>query len=148
MPISHAAATELDRTLAAIADPTRRKILERLVSGEARVTDVAAQFPISLNSVSKHIRLLERASLVNRRVVGREHLLRFQPEPLAAAQRWIGAQQAFWASRLQAIDDLLAAEDAVRPPGKKRPRTERPPSQRPEGKRPGRKQPAGKERRS
>jgi DNA-binding transcriptional ArsR family regulator len=97
----------------ALADPIRRRILQRLAASEARVTDVAAEFSISLNSVSKHIRLLERARLVERNVSGREHILRFRPEPLSKAQQWIAAQQAFWAGRLQAIDDLLTAEDAA-----------------------------------
>ena len=104
---------DLDRTLMALADPVRRRILQRLVTSEARVTDVAAEFSISLNSVSKHIRLLERACLVERSVRGREHILRFRPEPLADAQHWIAEQQTFWASRLRAIDDLLTAEDAA-----------------------------------
>jgi DNA-binding transcriptional ArsR family regulator len=103
---------DLDRTLMALADPVRRRILQRLATSEARITDVASEFPISLNSVSKHIRLLERARLVERTVSGREHILRFRPEPLSEAEQWIAAQQAFWASRLQAIDDLLTAEDA------------------------------------
>ena len=105
---------DLDRTLMALADPIRRRILRRLAASEARVTDVAAEFSISLNSVSKHIRLLERARLIKRNVSGREHILRFRPEPLSKAQQWIAAQQAFWASRLQAIDDLLTAEDAAK----------------------------------
>lgn len=98
----------------ALADPIRRRILQRLATSEARVTDVAAEFSISLNSVSKHIRLLERARLIERNVSGREHVLRFRPEPLSKAQQWITAQQAFWASRLQALDDLLTAEDSAR----------------------------------
>jgi DNA-binding transcriptional ArsR family regulator len=97
----------------ALADPIRRRILQRLAGSEARITDVAAEFAISLNSVSKHIRLLERARLVERKVSGREHILRFRPEPLSKAQQRIAAQQAFWASRLRAIDDLLTAEDAA-----------------------------------
>jgi len=105
---------DLDRTLVAIADPVRRQILQRLAVSEARVTDVAAEFPISLNSISKHIRMLERAGLIERRVSWREHTLRFRPEPLAAAQQWIASQQMYWANRLQAIDDLLTAEDAAR----------------------------------
>ena len=117
---------DLDRTLMALADPIRRGILRRLADSEARVTDVAAGIPISLNSVSKHIRVLERARLIERHVSGREHVLRFRPEPLSKAQRWIADQQAFWASRLQAIDDLLTAEDAAsaprRPMEKKRAR--------------------------
>lgn len=107
------AAADLDRTLLALADPVRRRILERLRGGRARVTDLAADFPISLNSVSKHIRILERAKLVERRIAGREHFLRFRPEPLDQAQRWIAAQQAFWATKLAAIDDLLAEQDAA-----------------------------------
>jgi DNA-binding transcriptional ArsR family regulator len=105
---------DLDRTLMALADPIRRRILQRLAASNARVTDVAAEFSISLNSVSKHIRLLERARLIERNVSGREHILRFRPEPLSKAQQWITAQQAFWASRLEALDDLLTAEDAAR----------------------------------
>ncbi len=95
----------------ALADPIRRRILQRLATSEARVTDVASEFSISLNSVSKHIRLLERARLIERNVSGREHILRFSPEPLSGAQQWIDAQQSFWARRLQALDDLLTAED-------------------------------------
>jgi DNA-binding transcriptional ArsR family regulator len=95
----------------ALADPVRRRILQLLMTSDARITALAAEFPISLNSVSKHIRLLERAELVKRTVSGREHILSFRPEPLSEAQQWIATQQAFWGSRLQAIDDLLAAED-------------------------------------
>lgn len=105
------AATNLDDTLIALADPTRRAILERLSGGELRVTDVAAPFPISLNSVSKHIRLLERAGLVRRRVQGREHLLSLDGRPLDAAAAWIEARRSLWSQRLQALDALLQAED-------------------------------------
>jgi DNA-binding transcriptional ArsR family regulator len=101
----------LDDTLLALADPTRRAILRRLAGGEARVTELAAPFPISLNAVSKHIRLLERAKLVHRRRVGREHLLSLRPEPLDGLESWLFDQRACWASRLQAIDDLLREED-------------------------------------
>ncbi|MDB5099509.1 MAG: ArsR family transcriptional regulator [Cyanobacteria bacterium RYN_339] len=101
----------LDDTLLALADPTRRAILRQLALGEARVTDLAAPFAMSLNAVSKHIRLLERAGLVRRRKAGREHLLSFDPTPMDDAQAWMHAQRAFWATRLQAIDDLLVAED-------------------------------------
>lgn len=103
------------RKLTVAQGPARNSFpqsVQRLAASEARVTDVAGEFPISLNSVSKHIRLLERARLIEREVSGREHILRFRPEPLSEAQQWIAAQQAFWASRLQALDDLLTAEDA------------------------------------
>jgi DNA-binding transcriptional ArsR family regulator len=97
----------LDETLAALADPTRRAILARLALGEARVTEIAVPFAISLNSVSKHIRMLERARLVTRRVAGREHILSFNPEPLDAAQAWIAEQQDLWAWRLGQLDAVL-----------------------------------------
>jgi DNA-binding transcriptional ArsR family regulator len=110
------ATADLDRTLVAIADPVRRQILERLGDGEARVTEIARAFPISLNAVSKHLKLLERANLIDRRVAGRDHFIRVRPEPLAAAQAWIATQQAFWRSRLEAIDALLTLQDAAAPP--------------------------------
>lgn len=104
--------TQLDATLLALADPTRRAIMRRLAQGEARVTEVAAPFPISLNAVSKHIRVLERAGLVRRRVVGREHFLSFNPAPLDEAAAWIATQQATWQQRFDALETLLEAEDA------------------------------------
>ena len=100
----------LDHTLMALADPTRRAILARLAAGEARVTDVAAPFPMSLNSVSKHIRILERADLVRRRKRGREHLLALNPKPLDAAAKWIEEQRAHWAWRLSELDTVLTKE--------------------------------------
>ena len=104
----------LDYTLIALADPTRRAILQRLSRGETRVTEIARPFAISLNSVSKHIRILERAGLVRRRRAGREHLLSYNAAPLDAAATWIDAQRTLWAARLQALDDMLQAEDAAR----------------------------------
>ena len=107
--------TQLDATLLALADPTRRAIVRHLARGEARVTEVAAPFPMSLNAVSKHIRVLERAGLVRRRVVGREHILSFNPAPLDEATAWIAAQQATWQQRFDALDAVLTAEDIPDP---------------------------------
>ena len=104
-------AKTLDNTLVALADPKRRAILRRLAQGEARVTELAAPFDVSLNAVSKHIKLLERAGLVGRRRAGREHLLRFKPEPLGNVQHWITRQEAFWQSSLDAMDEMLDQED-------------------------------------
>jgi len=98
---------DLDLTLTALADPTRRAILQRLSQGEARVTELARPFAISLNSVSKHIRMLERARLVRRRRAGREHLMTFNPEPLDEAAAWIAGQRAFWTARLDALEREL-----------------------------------------
>jgi len=120
-----AANVRLDRTLVALADPTRRAILERLSQGEARVTELAAPFPISLNSVSKHIRMLERAELVQRRIDGREHLLSFHQAPLEEAALWIESQRALWARRLLALDDLLREEDRALACAKRKPQRKR-----------------------
>ena len=106
-----AAQPNLDHTLIALADPTRRAILQRLSDGEARVTELAHPFPISLNSVSKHIRMLERAHLVHRRRAGREHLLSLNPAPLDSAVAWMEAQRLLWNSRLNALETMLKAED-------------------------------------
>jgi DNA-binding transcriptional ArsR family regulator len=98
----------LDATLTALADPTRRAILARLAEGEARVTEVAKPFAISLNSVSKHIRMLERAQLIRRRVEGRDHILTLNRHGLDEAAQWIEAQRALWAWRLGELDTILA----------------------------------------
>ena len=100
----------LDQTLTAISDPTRRAILAHLALGEARVTEVAAPFPISLNSVSKHIRVLERAGLLRREVVGRDHVLSLEAAPLAQAQAWIEHYRRFWEGRLAALEDHVVAK--------------------------------------
>jgi DNA-binding transcriptional ArsR family regulator len=101
----------LDQTLLALANPTRRAILQHLSQGEARVTELAEPFAISLNSVSKHIRLLERARLVRRRRAGREHLLSFNRQPLDEAVAWMETHRAAWTARLKALDAMLLAED-------------------------------------
>ena len=109
---THTAHAPLDDTLVALADPTRRAILHRLAaSGEARVTEIARPFAMSLNAVSKHIRMLERARLVRRRREGREHVLTLDPAPLDEAAQWIAKQRAFWTSRLDALESLLREED-------------------------------------
>jgi DNA-binding transcriptional ArsR family regulator len=109
-------ASQLDDVFVALADETRRAILARLSAGEARVTEVAAPFDISLNSVSKHIRILERAGLVARRRSGRDHYrdhyLSLDPRPLTEASDWLESRQRFWAGRLQRLQVLLDAEDA------------------------------------
>jgi DNA-binding transcriptional ArsR family regulator len=108
----------LDATLGALSDPTRRAILARLAQSDARVTDVAAAFPISLNSTSKHIRALERAGLVRRAVRGREHVLSLDAAPLAEAAAWIEHYRRFWEERLAALDAFVTG-------GAKRPQRRR-----------------------
>jgi DNA-binding transcriptional ArsR family regulator len=101
----------LDQTLMALADPTRRAILQRLSRGEARVTELAQPFDMSLNAVSKHIRILERADLVRRRTAGREHFLSFNRQQLDEIANWIETQRAAWNARLDALEALLRDED-------------------------------------
>ena len=104
---------QLDDTLIALADDTRRTILKRLASGEARVTELAAPFEISLNSVSKHIRLLERAGLVRRRIAGRDHFLALEPGPFDELTQWMLKTREFWSSRLDLLEAALRADDAI-----------------------------------
>lgn len=106
-------AMNLDDTLIALADETRRDILKRLAAGDARVTEIAAPFAISLNSVSKHIRILERAGLVRRRINGRDHFLSLDPKPLDAAAAWMQRERLAWTARLDRLEAALRAEDAI-----------------------------------
>ncbi|MDA0368282.1 MAG: metalloregulator ArsR/SmtB family transcription factor [Proteobacteria bacterium] len=112
--------SSLDKTLVALADPTRRAILARLVDGEARMTEVAAPFGISLNAVSKHVRLLERAGLVHRQIQGREHRLSFVGAPLHEAGDWIDYYRRFWDARLAGLEQFLERRATEKQPKPKR----------------------------
>ena len=101
----------LDRVFAAVSDPTRRAILARLAESKARVTDLAVAFPISLNSTSKHIRVLEGAGLVRRTVRGREHILSLDAAPLADAAGWIEHYRRFWSDQLASLDAFVTGRD-------------------------------------
>ena len=100
----------MDRVLGAIADPTRRAILARLAQSNARVTELASAFPISLNSVSKHVRKLEDAGLVHREVRGRDHVLSLNAAPLSEAADWIAHYQRFWTDSLAALDEYATGK--------------------------------------
>ena len=110
--VEHKAMTSptLDLVYAAIADPTRRAILSALARNERTVGSLAAQFPISFNGVSKHVKVLERAGLVRRRVDGREHWLALEPKRLETASRWLDDYREFWERRLDALESILADE--------------------------------------
>jgi DNA-binding transcriptional ArsR family regulator len=95
----------LDRTFAALADPTRRQILAHLARGERRVTDLARPHDMSLPAVSKHLRVLEKAGLLRRRRYGRVHQMQLNAEPLKKAARWVEDYRKFWEGSL----DRLAA---------------------------------------
>ena len=97
----------LDDVYGAIADPTRRAIVAALASGDLTVGELAGKFPISLNGVSKHVKVLERAGLVERTVSGREHRLRLNAAPLSDAVRWLEHYREFWDERLAALETFL-----------------------------------------
>jgi len=94
----------LDRTFAALADPTRRALLDALRGGDRTVGELAAPFPTSLAAVSKHLRVLERAGLVAREVRGREHRLKLRATPLRHAAAFADSYRAFWEARLEALE--------------------------------------------
>jgi DNA-binding transcriptional ArsR family regulator len=101
----------LDDVFHALADPTRRAMLHSLASGERNISELAAPFDISFVAVSKHVRVLEAAGLVRRRVEGRSHVCRIEPAALASAAEWLRFYERFWTERLDALEALLKAED-------------------------------------
>jgi DNA-binding transcriptional ArsR family regulator len=105
--------TPLDHVLVAIADPTRRAILDRLMRGPARVTDVAEPFEISLAAVSKHVRMLERAGLVHRARRGREHTLSLNARPLRRVVQWTSRYERFWNQRLDRLEAFFAQKGKI-----------------------------------
>ena len=105
-------AQRLSDILKASSDPTRRAILTLLAqNGPLRVSDIHAQFDMSLNSVSKHIKVLERAGLVRRRTEWREHLIEVQMAPLSEIDRWFADLRSIWDLRLAALDTTLTQGD-------------------------------------
>jgi DNA-binding transcriptional ArsR family regulator len=97
----------LDSTFGALANPTRRRILEQLGQGELSVTDLAKPFDISLPGVSKHLRVLEDAGLITRHKVGRERRCRLATEPLHDAATWLAHYLEFWDEQLDALAAYL-----------------------------------------
>ncbi len=114
------AASHLDQVFGAVADPTRRAILARLATSEARVTEIAEEFPISLNSTSKHIKVLERAGLVRRDVRGRDHVLSLNAAPMAEAVAWMEYYRGFWEARLSALETFVKAKRKQDQPDRRR----------------------------
>jgi DNA-binding transcriptional ArsR family regulator len=98
---------DLDAVFAAVADPTRRAILATLARKPATVTEIARPFPVSLNAISKHLMVLERAGLIRRRVVGREHHCSIEPKPLRNAAAWFDHYRMFWEERLDFLEHHL-----------------------------------------
>jgi DNA-binding transcriptional ArsR family regulator len=114
----------LDAVFHAVADPTRRAMLRNLARQPRSVGELAAPFEMSLAAASKHIKVLERAGLVQRSVQGRNHLCRLDARPLQDGLTWMRRYERFWNQRLDALDALLQAED--RAAGKPRGRRSKP----------------------
>ena len=106
----------LDRTFAALADPTRRAILARLASGEATVTELMQPFAISQPAISKHLRVLERAGLVSRGQDAQRRPRRLEVGPLADANAWLERYRQMWEGSFERLDDLLG--ELTAPSGK------------------------------
>jgi DNA-binding transcriptional ArsR family regulator len=100
----------LDDIFAALADPTRRAILGRLASGESSVNELAAPFPISLQAVSKHLKVLERAGLISRARRAQLRPCRLRPDSLARATGWLDSYRALWDASFDRLDDHLRAQ--------------------------------------
>ncbi len=103
---------QLSNVLKAVSDPTRRSILTQLVQeGHIRVTDIAAYFDMSLNSVSKHIKVLEAAGLVSRQTMGRTHLISANMEPVSLIDEWFTQLRSVWDIRLEKLDSVLTEKN-------------------------------------
>ncbi len=107
--------SHLDAVLTAVADPTRRAILDQLARGPARVTDVAAPFAMSLAAVSKHVKILENAGLLKRTQKGREHTLKLNAAPLREIVRWTSHYERFWNDRLDRVETFFADKKRRQP---------------------------------
>ncbi len=105
----------LETVFGALADPTRRAIVERLLArGELSVGDIAAPFAISMPAISRHLQVLERAGLIERRIERQFRLIRARPEALAPLESWVARQRAHWNAALDRLDAVLAAETPKR----------------------------------
>lgn len=115
---------QLDRVFHALAHPARRAIIRQLADGERNLTELATPLRMTFPAATKHVRVLERAALVRRRVAGRQHLCRLSAAPLEDAVLWTGQFRKHWEARFEALDSLLEdmkAEEAPRPARPRRP---------------------------
>jgi DNA-binding transcriptional ArsR family regulator len=103
----------LDSVFHALADRTRRAMLRALATGERNIGALAAPHRMSFAAASKHVKVLEQAGLVRRRVEGRAHVCRIEPAPLATADAWLRFYERFWMEQLDLLDGLLRTEDQM-----------------------------------
>lgn len=101
----------LDLAFAALSDPTRRAIVVRLAQGEATVNELCAPFAMTQPSISKHLKVLERAGLISRGRAAQTRPCRLEPERLKEVADWVGAYRQLWESRLDRLDAFLASTD-------------------------------------
>jgi DNA-binding transcriptional ArsR family regulator len=118
----HYQSRPLDRVFHALAHPARRAMLRRLARGERNLSELAAPLRMSFPAASKHVRVLERARLVRRRVVGRAHLCRIEAKPLADAGGWLEECRRLWEANFRRLDALL---EELKAQGKEREPTKR-----------------------
>lgn len=104
-------APTLDRTFAALADPTRRRILSHLARGDRTVSDLARPHAMSLPAISKHLRVLEKAGLLRRRRYGRVHEMQLRAKPLQQAAAWVEKYREFWEGSLDRLASYLEANN-------------------------------------
>ena len=116
---------DLDLLFGALADATRRSIVERLAVGEATVRELAAPFSISLPAISRHLKVLERASLITRSQHGRWRSAQLSPTSLASAATWLARSERVWAERFDRLDDHLARLASEQPVSQTKSRTKR-----------------------
>ena len=102
--VEYSRSAELDRVFSALADPTRRAILRRLTHRSATINEIAKPFRVSLNAISKHLKVLERAGLLRREVRGREHHCCIELRPLCEADEWLEYFRQFWKQRVDALE--------------------------------------------
>lgn len=100
----------LDATLSALADPIRRGIVERLAGGESTVGDLAEPYDVSLPAISRHVKVLEHAGLLEREVRGRRHHCRLRTEALQELAAWADRYRVFWERRLERLEEVLGDE--------------------------------------
>lgn len=111
---------DLDQSFAALADPTRRALLARLAQGEATVQDLARPFAISQPAISRHLKVLEDAGLIETRIDGTSRPRRLKPEAMAQLWDWLGQYRALWEAQFQRLDALLDSLPDV-PPTERKP---------------------------
>ncbi len=103
--------TSIERTFTALGDTTRLAIVEKLAMNETSLSDLAQPFSMSQTAVTKHVKILSEAGLVEVRKRGRTRYCRLRPEPLKQAEQWLGTYQQFWASNFDALSSYLDKEN-------------------------------------